>query len=256
MKTKKLIKSMLPYIGSVLIMLGYLQLYIYYISFNIRINDYIDLTEIFTLTINNFIFYSIYFSILSFITFMIYKVENGNKIYVPESSYYDEKSFWKRILLFSKIFYLRTYGFLFLVIIFFIALFMVKSIINDFISFIIMSGCFILLFLIFLFFEFKYKYKLIVGKVLDYRINTIILFTVMIFAFVSLFTFLEVKLVYLQSNFKTISFEYEGEIVETNSNILYIGQSKNYLFMYNNSDLTSIVYKRDAIENFRIQELE
>ena len=64
------IKKIIPFLGSIIITCGYIKLNIYYRHFNIKISEYLEISEVLTLFLNDVIFYSLIVFIIFFFSFL------------------------------------------------------------------------------------------------------------------------------------------------------------------------------------------
>ena len=59
-----------------------------------------------------------------------------------------------------------------------------------------------------------------------------------------------------KGNTKLVCFKYGNQIVQSDSNYIFIGKSNNYLFMYNRGLEVSIVYKVDSVDSLSFKEMK
>ena len=250
---KKIVQPLLPFIGTFLIFFGYIKLSLFYNHFDIRINNYLELTEILTLFLNDIIFFLI--SIIGVILFSFFTTpkselerENDIKEKLIESS-----SFWERrkqnYYLFKELHWIS----LLLIILYIIGYIWFRDRFWDFLA----TTSPLIAFTIFfsLLMEFRYKYKNIYGKELNSTINNLIIILLVF----SVHTYGSIKsdIKRIESKPRTeISFKYLGKEVKSSEQIRFLGQTKNYMFLYNKSLKETEVFERNKVDYVSIVKLE
>lgn len=244
------IKNILPYFGSLLILCGYIKLSVFYSHFGIKISDYLEISEILTLFLSDaFIYILITFAIFLYVFITDSTEEIEQKEETKEDIIKTEK--WlPRLVRFLK-FSSKT--------LFNLALFLLITVIGYFIKpeslyYFILMDCLILILLIFnyVLLEYNRKHKIIFGENLNSTYNNLILtvFIFLLFVFGSVYS--EIKTVE-KGNIYFVCFKYFEKDYQSQTNYLYLGQTKNYLFMYDNLNDEATIFSRKDIANFNIK---
>jgi hypothetical protein len=237
-KAFDIIPKMIAILTSLLVFLGIISSVVYYRSFGINILDYITIGESLLLFISKFMSFSIsvvFGVILSrlFLEFPKEQVQNqDNKIYQNLSL-----NFWQQIYLFFIIlplFLLSVMGFSpfalwVLPVSFLVRIYVLSYIIKRL--------------------RIVFHFKKIDKKYVDYiqtaGISIIILVSI---------AMTEAYLVYEGHKNKVVTLYYsKGNTLQTDSNILYLGKSQLYYYLYDKCDKKAIVIKDDQIERLEIK---
>jgi hypothetical protein len=250
---KKVIQPLLPFIGSFLIIFGYIKLSLYYNKFDIDINNYLELTEILTLFLNDIIFFIISIlgvALFSFITTSKIELERDNDV---KGKLVKSNNFWERrkqnYILFKELHWISGL----LIILYIIGYIWFRDKFWDFFA----TTSPLIAFTIFvsLLMEFRYKYYNVYGKELNSTINNLV-FILLIFS-VHTYGTIKSDTKRIENNPRTeISFKYLGEEIKSDKQLRFLGQTKNYMFLYNKSLKETEVFERSKVDFFRIVKLE
>lgn len=246
---KKIVNTFIPFIGTLLVACGYVKFSIYYNHFDIRINDYLEFSEVLTLFFPDIIFYGLIIFGALFFNFILESKSETQRFHNIKQTLTDSSKFLDRI----KLHYLLNKGLVW------ISLILVLSYIIQFIWFreklldTFYSTFFIPILLIFniLLLEFRHKYKELYKEYFNPTYNNLIL----IFFLFSLYSIGSVygEIKRIEGGSETmVSFIYLDEGIETDDNLIYIGQTRNYLFLRDNDRNESRVFERKELNKFRI----
>lgn len=235
------LKHLLPYIGGLCIVFGYFKLNLFYSHFNINISEYIDFTEMITAFIPDGLLYLGMVSLVISVNFLLEsqserdeKKENFNKLISGET-------FLKRLKIYLK--QNIPYVFIFIV---YNTILIISHNNNDLNkSYYFFLANFILFNLIFL--EFKLKYFKIYNKWIDNTVHNLF-FIILYFTFYIYFWNFE-NIKDTNKGILKICFSYTENFIQSTDNLIYVGQSKNYIFMYDKLSNESYVYPRGEIKN-------
>ena len=246
---KKILKTFFPVIGILLIACGYMKFSFFYHHFDIRINNYLEFSEILTLFLPDIIKYGLIIFLIILFNFIFESKLSVERIHNLKLAITDSYNLLDRI----KLHYLYNKELIWLssacVINYLIAFIWFREKFLDilFITFYIPA------FLIFsiLLQEFKHKYKELYDQYLSPTYNNLILifFLFNLYSIGSVYN--EIKKV--ESGSKTIvTFEYSDENIKTDNNLIYIGQTSNYLFLHDKERKESKVFERSKLEKIII----
>lgn len=84
------------------------------------------------------------------------------------------------------------------------------------------------------------------------KASIVLMAVVLLYFLISLFQFNRANKALYDSN-KQIIFLYNNELIETNDSIKYIGDTKNYIFIYNLNMQEVKVFERDNISSYKIR---
>ena len=244
------IKKLIPYFGSLLVVCGYVKLSIFYSHFNIQISQYLEITEIFTLFLRDVLFYAgILFFTYLFLWIAEPQMESENRTKKQEEIINTDK-FLVRLISIAKM----QLALLFIVLMYILAgivAYIWKPAV--FYSFVVVGSFFFLIALYpFMVFEFKRKYYLVYKQKVDATYSNLLLVIVMFFLAVLQNTFLEIKRVEENDNL-FVSFEYLERSFESGSKFIFLGQTKNYVFIYNQENEETSVFPRKDLTNFTVR---
>ena len=239
------IKHLFPYFGSLIIVCGFIKLKIYYNHFNINISDYLDITEVLILLLYDFIYYGTFITSTFFVFFLLDSKEDVEKNENKKSLLIDTDDFYKRLYMYMKL----NFGSTILLIVSLILL--IAKYFFDIKNSLPILPIFIAYFFLYLLFEYRRKYKIFNGNDLDGTYNNLIL---ILFIFTyniiqSAYTDIDIA----ENNNKTIvCFNYRERDIQSEKNIIYIGQTKNYIFMFDKISRETNIYLRSDIKNLTI----
>lgn len=245
---KKITKSIIPLIGTIIIICGYLKLSIYYKHFNIRINEYLDFTEILTLFLPD----ALYYGGLMFGVFMfnfLFKTKSEMKNFEnTHLSIDDNSSVFDRIKKYYSI--MKEFFWLigFLILFELITFIWFKQKFTETIGFALnLSAGF---FFVLLLFEIRHKYIKVYEKDINATYYNLFLI-VFLFGFIVVGSVKsEIKMTETNPDF--ISFTYGGNRIESNKKLIYIGQTKNYLFLFDAKNKKAEIFERNKLSNYKI----
>lgn len=245
----KTLKKVIPYFGPILIMLGYVKLNLFYNHFGIKIVDYLEFTEILTLFLPDIVYFS---SILFFVFIFDFLTKDEIEI-TSQDNIKDEiistHSFKKRIKLNYK---LNTFLFWFSLLImigFLIKLIWFRETLTFLDWFYLMVPTLLIFMIIML--EYRYKYYNTYGEKLNPSYNNYILILFFYTLFSVFYTFTDIDKTENRSD-KTISFLYLDTKIQTDESLIFIGNTKNYLFIHNKKKNKSFVFNRSDIKDLQI----
>lgn len=244
------IKTLLPYLGSLLILCGYLKLNVFYSHFGIKISDYLEITEVLTLFLSDaFKYIAIILGVYIFY-FIADSSEDVEKKEQKKNDILETEKWFPRLVKFLK--FSSNLLFNILVYLLFTAACYYWKPTN--IYYFILVDIMLIVILVFTYslFEYKRKYKIAFGKKLNSTYNNLILtfFIFMLFVFQS--AYIEIKTVE-EKNPYFVCFEYSKKDYQSDTKYLYLGQTKNYLFMYDKLNNETTVFTRKDLTNFTIK---
>lgn len=244
-----IIKSF-PLILIVLTTLGYVHLQSYYYFFDIEIINYLEISEIPLLFFNKSILIILLILIIIIISYFvddkIAKEENEIENYNLEKLKYEiskPKRFIHKILGWVIIFLLVTY-------------IIINLIFKNYIG-LIYPIFYIICALIYILSE-KTILKTLVNK--HNTFSSIIIY--LGFASLILFNISTIsnsiekgyRLRYENEQSKLISFTYDEKIIETNKKIIYIGQTKKSLFLFDKEKDETLIFKMEKVDAFKFRQ--
>jgi hypothetical protein len=250
---RKIIKEIIPFIGVFLIGLVYVKLSLYYGHFNIDIINYLELSEILTLFLPDLVTYILVLGVVLFILFLVQTKSEAIRSFEKKEKVIVTPSFLNRVKGIYRYTKLILFPVVFLLICYLISFIWIRDA-----FWVLFYKTFILpvfYILTFLFFEFEYRYFEIYGK----RIGATYSNLFFICSMVCLFSIASAKSETLRvekGESKIISFTFNSKNVSTNNTTVYIGQTKNYLFIYNVIKKETAVYQKDDLIDFRITEID
>ncbi len=245
----KKVKEITPIIGTFLLIISIFKQTIYYSNFNIDIFQHIELSEFILLTIPDFLKYGSFLFIITFVSFLFESKEHIEYIGDIKEKALKNSNFFFR---FKK--YFGLFRFLFIILIFFIitsviSFFWIKNSFKTvyYLTIIITLFLTIQIFLL----EFKYRYKTEFNKRLDPTYFNLILITIVLSFYIITNTYEQIRNI-KKDNLK-LSFEYQNNKISTGKELLYLGMTKNYLFLLENQNNESIIYDRKMIKKITVR---
>ncbi len=244
------IKFLFPYIGSIIIFCGFTKLNIYYDHFNINISDYLEITEVLTLVIADIIKGIMVIFAIKLFDFLTETDKEAEAKQVRYNNFFLIKSFRKRV--WNYISTRQTFTILILFIfIFSIISYCFKK--ETFSTFVIMFlYAFTMYVSIFLLLEYKRKYKEVTDKEFDGTYSNLVTLFIVFFLFTIQTTYNDIEKTKTR-NPVMICFKYLEEDVQSNQNLLYVGQTKNYIFIYDKITKETKVYSRSDVKMLAIE---
>lgn len=241
----------LTYLGPTLIVAGLAKNYFYYRAFNIRILDYIELSETLSIITEFSIFILILIPISWFVHFMLdLKKEH---ITEPEKNKdlveiaHEKKHFFKRL----GIYLLRYWGAtLTAIILFVLSLFAMHFDAKE--GWILWTTTILMLSMvtyILLILEFRYKYKCIFERELDEAVGTILHYSGLFIILMTFYTYIEIRgtktgVIEVKNYFIELN---TGEKIQTTKDLIAIGQTRNYFFIYDRTSEQTTMMRKDLI---------
>ncbi|MBI3193994.1 MAG: hypothetical protein HYZ34_05920 [Ignavibacteriae bacterium] len=246
-------KELAPYGGAFLIFLGVVKLTIYYSAFNLQITSFLDLTEILSAFLNDLLFMTIAFSFLivfDLATSSKSELESNKNLHETFSL---EPKFWKRFAVFLKMFggFLIPFNTILIFILIWHFLKHTDSIYTHLWSFFspnLMSVCAYLLL------ESKRKYYTIYQKTLDPSTFNIMLYVIIILITLINNTRIDVQNVKEKKRFAKTSFVIDSIVINSDSLHYYIGNTKNYLFFYDQQYNRTTVFPMNKVNSISFGE--
>jgi hypothetical protein len=249
--------KLLTYLGPTLLVAGLTKNYLYYNAFNIRILDYIELSETLAIITEVSVFILILIPFSWFVHFML----DVKKEHVTEPEKHkdliqiahEREAFFKRFW----IYLVRYWGASLMIILLLVFSLLIKFLgvkngwIFDAILILMISmTTFIVLVL-----EFRYKFKRIFERELDATIGLILHYGGFFLIAMTFYTYIEVKETKNgMLKHKQYSIELNnGESIKTNKDLIAIGQTRNYFFLFDRLDEKTTVIKKDIINKISIK---
>jgi hypothetical protein len=236
---REFLKIIIPYIGTFLIFLGMLKLTIYYNAFNIKINHFLEITEVLTAFFNDLIFVSVTFAVVILINFLMItdsELQTDNKFH---NDYVNEKSLKKRIVA-----WLKKLSLLLICDILFLVMWIVSKILHKNIlsSTSLWVGINVQFVLMFLLIEYKRKHFIVYNRPLGASLYNTILFSIVVVIAILTSTYNEISYVKEKKKYINTSFKVKEQEIISDSTHYYIGQTKNYLFFYDETKNRTSVF--------------
>lgn len=242
-KLEDLIKFF-PLIFIILTTLGYIDLQCYYYFFNIEILNYLDVSEIVLLFFNNSILLIIGISIVITVSYILKNKlpqKPNSELLQRSRENVDSDKFTKKMI------YWLIFVMIFRVIINIIA--------GNYINLVSLIGSMICLFIFFLL-E-KYLSKILIEKFSTFFFLSF--FTsfamVLLVSLITISTVVE-KAYHIRYNnkiIKEVCFTYHNKIIQTSKELIYIGETKKNLFLFNSKKNETLIFNTENIDNFRIK---
>lgn len=250
--TKKL-KEIIPYISSLLILLGFLKLNYFYAHFNINISNYIDLTECLILFFPHLIKYLFILFGINILFYLITSPEEDIENYQKVEEIIDNNKLKIRL---KKFFFLNFW--IFMQVISLTILGTISYFLNGKSAYIIITAALLLFTVLlsnFILLEFSRKYKLANKKKFDPTYNNFIIILVLIVCNSIHGTYHEIKSI---ENHKgdSVCFKYNSSLIQSEDNVIFVGQTRNFIFMYNNLTSETSVYPKDRLDELTIRKQE
>lgn len=246
---KKIIKELIPYAGAFLVVLGYLKLALFYNYFNININNYLEFTEVLTLFLNDLLKYAFLMFLGLYLAFItdsksIVLTLDQHKTEIIETPNFIGRV--KKVLLMTK--YLTLLSIFISVVLTVVFIWFREAFWDSAFNW----GMFPILSIYFIFFyEFKHKYWVIFEKELNPTYSNIILIVSLFSMYILGSVYADVQDV-LEKDEMKITFSHYAKTINTDSNLHLIGQTKNYIFLYNAPEMSSFIFKRSEVTNYKI----
>lgn len=243
------IKFLFPYIGTLLIICGYLKLHLYYSSFNIQISNYVEINEVLTLFLADALKYILLIFIVGLFFFLaesnpeIEKKENRKKDIIETEEWF---------LRFKK--FIQFTSFILIILSIFLIFTIIAYIWNPLAlnAFIVADTTIAIMFIfLYILFEFKSRYFRKYGKPFHGTYNNLILLVVMFFINVFQSAYIEMKTMRNENPY-SVCFEYLSLDVQSSKTNIFLGQTKNYLLMYDLNNNEAQIFDRKDIKNLII----
>lgn len=241
------IKHFLPYFGSLLILLGYLKMSLFYSHFNINISEYVDFTEMITAFIPDLVSFCLIFFIIIIFDFIVKSKaemyldnEKDSKILNNESLFHRMREFFKQ----------NIQIFIILIVIILLNVFVKVDFKKN--AYYLFLGA-ILLFK-FIFLEYNRKHKLIYNSYLSGSFQNIITLLFINVLFVYYSNIYEIQMTE-KSNNTAICFNVSEKLIQSNENLIFVGQTNRFLFMHDKKVNETFIYQRDELKNMSIRKI-
>lgn len=236
------------YFPAYLISIGSLKLIVFYKSFNIRIVEYIDFTEVLISFFDSVIFYTSVF-ILPMLLFWGFWGKSVGKANAETFEREVQFNFYQRI---KNDFKRNKFGFIFGIIILGSTIFLIfwgKWDENTIASFIMFPGLYISYFIIR---ELQFAYK----QQYDYSIpptyfNTFLLLYLMT-SYIMSDTLKEATEIKHGYKFYGTEIQFDNETIKSDSIVTYVGQTRNYIFFYDLHNKESIIYPKNKLIKIKL----
>lgn len=247
---KETLKRFLPFVGTALIILGFIKFKIFYNRFNIDIENYLELTEVLVLFLTDVVYYGIMILSVFFYNFLVTSESEDTEKEKIKQAIEEESSFKKRLTYHYKL----SANHILMVIIATICLVLVyffnyARFWNALFSTITIP---VVLLYVILVMEYRHKYKKVYGINLNPSINNLALLIFMFSLYSVSSAFSEIQKIYKKPD-KVISFRYMNDVIKSSSNIKYLGETSNYVFMYDHKKQESKVFEKSEIRCFKIK---
>lgn len=259
------------YLYVILIFIGYINYFSFYIFFDVNIIDYLTFGELLlsflnlTIPILVLAFLIMFFVITARIRISTESIARQNQLYYSDNlealkgslknikSIFERKkwkSFWTYLNLIKFMFQFVVSVFIFL----FLMLFPLQFFIN------VLGGRFIynpdFLMMLVLSFIWCNKFSEVLERVYkNTEINRAILYSSFLFVFFGILCLHNrnrAMPILVGENLTQIEFVLEKQTVKTNSDTLYIGQTQNFLFLRDRKKEATLIYPKDKIEFIKI----
>jgi len=250
-------RKSLTYLVPLLIVTGLAKNYFYYNAFNIRIFDYLDLSETLTIITE----YSILILITIPLTWFGYFMLDMKKEHItdPENHKdlievaHEEVKFMKR----CGLYLLRYWGLSIVIIILFILSLLMRFNFfryNMYLEVILITMLSLIAYII-LILEYRYKYKRLFGKEIEGKTATILHYGGFFVIFMTLYTYAEIiEIKNRGGGNKNYSIELNtGKILTTSKELRVIGQTRSHFFLFDITKEETTVIKKDLINEIRIK---
>ncbi|TJY37928.1 hypothetical protein [Pontimicrobium aquaticum] len=248
----KILKLLIPYLGTTLIVCGYIKLSLVYNHFNIEIYNYLEFSEIITLFMPDIVRNSIILFGSLFIAYLVITSGRMEKNAEMNMKIIDEKRFFKRLKLIIKHHNFLAYW-VYTIIVFSI----VEAFRNpdNLLPYILNNLIIPSLFLFnILEFEFRRKYKLINGNNISSSYTNLSYVIFLFFLYTVQSSFTEIKEINKEK--KMVEFIYNKESIKSDSQNKYIGQTRNYIFLVDECLEKAHVYDKKMVSNLIITQMK
>lgn len=244
------IKFLFPYIGSIIIFCGFTKLNIYYDHFNINISDYLEITEVLILVIGDILKAVMMIFAVKLFDFLTETEEEAEARRVRHNTFFLIKPFrkraWNYICTRKALAFLVLILFIFLIISYYFNRKVFSTVV---IMFFYSLTTYVAMFLLL---EYKRKYKEVTDKEFDGTYSNLIALFIVFFLFTIQTTYSDIEKT-KNRNPVMICFKYLEENIQSNQNLLYVGQTKNYIFIYDKITKETKVYSRSDIKMLAIE---
>ncbi|WP_185290166.1 hypothetical protein [Chryseobacterium lactis] len=224
--------KIIPFLSIIILLSSIIKYYTFYFNFGININEYTELSEFPLLFINDLFFYLVF--IISFIFYFPF-------VYLR---IYIRQKFNSNIFTFSVTKYFTKFSLPVIILIILNICF--KDIpldikLNSIETYIVTFFALLLIYL---------------DKDITYSKNYFFIITIfLMLSFSMLNAFSEISKIERGKISHQISFTSDNKEIKTTSTQIYLGKTKNFIFIYNNKIKETIVYKFDEIKDFKIRKL-
>lgn len=248
---KKELKEVLPFLGGLLLVLGFIKLYLFYNNFGINISEYIEFSEILVAFLPNMLGLSIIIIIGFLNNFILtsvseFEIESKLKNEIIETIGFTDKL--KKHYKLNPLLFLGT--------IILLMIYSFSSYINSLNANIFRNASILFIAILvyqILWFEISYKYKKLYENEISQTYSNLILIVYFLTIYNIFFTYSNIEKIEKSEGTK-VSFCIDDDYFKSDSDNIYIGQCKEYLFMYNKKNKEAKVFKRSDITNLILKE--
>lgn len=250
-------KKLLTYLVPLLIITGLTKNYFYYRAFNLRIFDYLELSE----TLSIITEYSVFILIAIPISWFMYFMLDMKKEQITEpkknkdliSIAHKNQNFFKRFGLYLS----RYWGASLMAIGLFIFMLLMRFefVKRDWVIEAIFVTIVSLILFIVLLLEFRYKYKRLFEKVLDNEAGIILHYIGLFFIVMTFYTYVEINGT-KDGKIKVKEYCIElttGKEINTTTDFISIGQTKNYFFLYDRIKEETTIINKELFKEIKVK---
>jgi hypothetical protein len=233
------LRGIFPYAGPVLIFIGVVRLHLYYSSFNISIVDFLDFSEILTAFLDDLILLGFYALLMIVAVFFTTPKFEGDKAEFVQV-FLAEHSFAKRIVAFLK----WTSSLIVFLNLSFIAILAARFFKKEGLepAFWVFFWNNLLVLIVFFVFEFRYRYFVRYQRHFDPWYSNLLLFLVLLLSILFQQVQYDIRSVKHHKKFAHVTFGLDDAIIKSDSTAYYIGNTRNYLFFYDEEHENTTVY--------------
>lgn len=249
---KNILKVVFPFAGTTLITIGYLKLALYYKAFNIDIHNYVDIAEVLTAFLSDIILICLFVLLIWLTTFFHTGKEEAIKTMLDQSKIEGSSNAFDRLI--SFLFLSPFISFTTLISLIGIVvklIFFRNQLLEDPLGIFILSLAPATFIFGYILFEFKTKYQRVFKASLNSTYHNLIVY-LFIFLLATTYSLTEDISNVKAKKSKNISFMYDEESVITSNNLIYLGQTKDYLFLRDAICEESLVIERSRISHFKV----
>lgn len=239
------LKTLFPFAGPILVFLGVVRLHLYYRAFNVHIVNFLDFSEIVTAFLEDLIFLvggALIVFLLDFLATTEREIESKGKF---SKAFLEESSAPKRAMMSIK----RMIPFMGPVDLGLLVLLIVALVKRQDLTHLLWSVFWFHLsfVLVHTLFEVRRKYVQFYGKQLDSTYSNLLLFSLLSVSILIQQVQSDIMSVREGKRYAGVSFSIDGAKIASDSLHYYIGNTRNYLFFYDQSSHKSTVYPMSRV---------